>query len=337
MEDGSASGLEAPVRVIAARALPPPTTVSPALRRAIMEADGLPAGRMDRAPASPAQWKGFIAASDALWADRLAALRAAFPAEITPLDLGGVTVRRIIPANLDPARAGRVLVHLHGGGYVLGGGEAGVAEGLLGAHYARAPVLSVDYRMPPDHPFPAAVDDAVAVWRAVIEGHAPASVGVFGTSAGGGLMLAMVLKLKALGLPLPGALAPGTPWADLTGQSDSYAVNRGVDGRLTQYDGVAEAMARIYAGETPLDDPLISPVGGDFAGFPPTILTTGTRDLLLGDTVRVYRRLRAAGVEARLEAHEAMSHADYCYAVDSPESATVFQDIVAFFDRHLLA
>jgi acetyl esterase/lipase len=260
-----------------------------------------------------------------------------FPAEIEPLVLGAVTARRITPANLDPARAGRVLIHLHGGGYVMGGGEAGVAEGVLGAHYARAPVLSVDYRMPPDHPHPAAVDDAVAVWRAVIEGHAPASAGVFGTSAGGGLMLAMVLKLKALGLPLPGALAAGTPWADLTGQGDSYAVNRGVDGRLTQYEGVAEGMARLYAGDVSLDDPLISPVYGDFAGFPPTILTTGTRDLLLSDTVRVYRRLRAAGVEARLEVHEAMSHADYCYAVDSPESATVFQDIVDFFDRHLAA
>jgi acetyl esterase/lipase len=336
MDDGSPPG-EAAVRVLGARALPAPSTVSPALRRAIVEADGLPATRNDRAPGSDAQWRGFIAASDALWAERFAGLRTAFPAEITTEVLAGVTVRRITPANLDPARVGRVLIHLHGGGYVLGAGEAGAAEGLLGAHHTRTPVLSVDYRMPPDHPFPAAPDDAVAVWRAVIADHAPGSVGVFGTSAGGGLILAMVLKLKVLGLPLPGALAVGTPWADLAGEGDSYVVNRGVDGRLPQYDGVLAAMARIYAGETPLDDPLISPVHGDLSGFPPTLLTTGTRDLLLSDTVRVHRRLRAAGVESRLEVHEAMSHADYCYAVDSPESAAVFGDIAAFFDRHLQA
>jgi len=112
-------------------------------------------------------------------------------------------------------------------------------------------------------------------------------------------------------------------------------VNRGVDGRLPQYDGVLGAMAALYAGEAGFSDPLVSPVHGDFAGFPPTILTTGTRDILLSDTVRVYRRMRAAGVEARLEAHEAMSHADYCYAIDSAESATVFEDIAAFFERHL--
>jgi acetyl esterase/lipase len=335
MDDASAAA--PPIRVIAARALPPPSTVSPGLRRAIVEADGLPAGRMDRAPETEAQWRGFIAASDALWAERFAGLRAAFPTDIVRAEMAGVTVRRITPPSPDPARASRVLIHLHGGGYVLGAGEAGAAEGVLGAHHARTPVLSVDYRMPPEHPFPAAVDDAVAVWRAVIADHAPGSVGVFGTSAGGGLILAMVLRLKALGLPLPGALAVGTPWADLAGEGDSYVVNRGVDGRLPQYDGVLAAMARIYAGETPLDDPLISPVHGDLSGFPPTLLTTGTRDLLLSDTVRVHRRLRAAGVESRLEVHEAMSHADYCYAVDSPESAAVFGDIAAFFDRHLKA
>jgi len=258
-----------------------------------------------------------------------------FAVEITQTTIAGVTVREIVPVSLDPAKAQRVLIHLHGGAYVIGGGEASAAEGLIGAHYARTRVISVDYRMPPDHPFPAALDDAVAVWRGVTADHSPASVGVFGTSAGGGLALALVLKLKALGLPLPGALAPGTPWADLAGESDSYAVNRHVDGRLPHYDGVLEAMARLYAGDTELTDPLVSPVHGDFTGFPPSILTTGTRDILLSDTVRVYRRMRVAGVDARLEVHEAMSHADYCYACDSPESAVVFRDIARFFDQHL--
>jgi acetyl esterase/lipase len=322
-------------RTVPAKALSVPTTVSPAFQRAMAEAALLPPDRLARSPRTEAQWRGLIAANDALSRDRLAGIQAMFPGEVTLTTIAGVTVREIVPASLDPAKAHRRLIHLHGGAYVIGGGEASAAEGLLGAHYTRTRVISVDYRMPPDHPFPAAVDDAVAVWRAVTADRPPAAVGVFGTSAGGGLTLALVLKLKALGMPLPGALAPGTPWADLAGEGDSYAVNRDVDGRLPHYEGVLEAMARLYAGAAGLSDPLVSPVYGDFAGFPPSILTTGTRDILLSDTVRVYRRMRAAGVDARLEVHEAMSHADYGYACDSPESTTVWGDIAGFFDEHL--
>jgi len=189
--------------------------------------------------------------------------------------------------------------------------------------------------MAPDHPFPAAVDDAVAVWKAVIETRAPKSVGVFGTSAGGGLALALVMRLRELGLPLPGAIAPSTPWTDLTGASDSYAVNEEVDGSFPRMGAFGLAMAAVYAGPAGLEHPLVSPVFGDFTDFPPTILTTGTRDLLLSDTVRVHRALRAAGAVAQLEVHEAMSHAEYLLAFDSPESAVVFKDIAAFFDQHL--
>ena len=151
----------------------------------------------------------------------------------------------------------------------------------------------------------------------------------------GGLLLAMTLKLKALGLPLPAALAPSTPWADLAGESDSYRTNAGVDGVLPFYDGVLGGAARLYAGPAGLHDPLVSPVHGDFAGFPPSLLTTGTRDILLSDTVRVYRAMRKAAVEARIEIYEAMSHAEYTAAPDSPESASVFGDIAAWFDRWL--
>ena len=321
-------------RAVPAKTLATPSTVSPAFAAFMTDMARQPAGS-GRVPATPEQWRGFVAANDALARPRLAEIRARFPAEITIREIAGVTVREIVPASLDSAKAGRVLMHLHGGGYLIGGGDACASEGSLGAHYARTRVISVDYRMPPDHPFPAALDDAVSLWRAISAAHDPASIGAFGTSAGGGLLLAMTHRLKALGLPLPGALAPGTPWADLAGEGDSYAVNSFVDGRLPEYDGLMAAMARLYAGGVDLADPLVSPVHGDFNGFPPSILTTGTRDILLSDTVRVYRRMRAAGVEARLEVHEAMSHADYGYAIDSPESATVFNDIARFFDRHL--
>ena len=318
-----------------ARTLPVPGHVSPQLQRSIAAAARLPRDLMKRSPTTDREWSGFIAGANAVSLERQPALLARFPAQIAEREVGGVLVRQITPASLDPANAARVLIHLHGGAYVINGGEASVAEGILGAHYAKTRVLSVDYRMPPAHPFPAAVEDAVAVWKAVIRNHAPSAAAVFGTSAGGGLALAMVLKLKQLGLPPPAAVAPSTPWADLSGESDSYATNAHVDGVLPYYEGVLEACAKVYAGAAGLHDPLVSPVHGDFAGFPPSILTTGTRDILLSDTVRVYRAMRAAGVEARLEVHEALSHAEYSACFDSPESAVVFGDIAAFFDAHL--
>jgi acetyl esterase/lipase len=291
---------------------------------------------MDRMPQTAEEWRAFVNTADAQALALAPILADLFPHTVVMTTIAGVTVREITPASLDRAKVGRLLINLHGGGYVLNGGEASTGEAILGAHYSGMKVIAVDYRMAPDHPFPAAVDDAVAVWRAVIAERDPASVGVFGTSAGGGLTLALVLKLKELGLPLPGALAPSTPWTDLTGASDSYVVNAEVDGIFSSFDTIGRAMAAVYAGEAGVTHPLVSPIFGDFSDFPPTILTTGTRDILLSDTVRAHRAMRAVGVEARLEVHEAMSHAEYIYAFDSPESATAFSDIATFFDRHLV-
>jgi acetyl esterase/lipase len=334
MDDAAARAFT--TRAVPAKTLKVPTTVSPELQRSISNLAAAPRLSMEQMPRTADQWRAFVAAADAQAVALAPVLAALFPHKMTERQIAGVKVRDITPASLDPAKAGKLLINFHGGGYVLNGGDASTGEAVLGAHYSGMKVISVDYRMAPDHPFPAAVEDAVAVWQAVIADHDPASVGVFGTSAGGGLTLALVLKLKELGLPLPGALAPSTPWTDLTGASDSYAVNAEVDGIFSSFDTMGKAMATIYAGPAGVTDPLVSPIFGDFGGFPPTILTTGTRDILLSDTVRAYRAMRAAGVEARLELHEAMSHAEYIYAFDSPESATAFGDIAAWFDRHLI-
>jgi len=322
-------------RNVPARRLPTPATVSPELQQSISL---LAAGAGVTGAATPTTaegWKAWVAQQDAQTLALKPVLEQLFPHASTQREIAGVSVREITPASLDPAKAGRLLVHFHGGGYAMNGGEASTGEAVLAAHYSGLRAISVDYRMPPDHPFPAAVDDAVAVWRALIAERPAAAMAALGASAGGGLTLALALKLKALGLPLPGALGCGTPWTDLTGASDSYAVNEGVDGVFTRFDGIAKGMADLYAGGASLTDPLVSPVFGDFAGFPPTIFTTGTRDILLSDTVRAYRAMRAAGVDARLEVHEAMSHAEYIYAFNAPESAVAFKDMAAFFDTHL--
>jgi len=322
-------------RNVPARTLPTPAHVSPQLQRSIaMLAQASLIPMEGGSPRTREEWRAFIARNDAQSLAAAPLYAAAFPHQSAAREIDGVLVREITPKTYDAKRPGLIL-HFHGGGYAMNGGEASTGEAVMATHYSGLKGVSVDYRMPPDHPFPAAIDDGVAVYSALIKDCAPASIGFLGTSAGGGLVLALALNLKRLGLPLPGALALGTPWTDLTGASDSYRVNEGVDGIFTRYDGPAAGMAQLYAGGRALTDPLISPIFGDVSGFPPTILTTGTRDILLSDTVRMHRKLRAAGVTAQLEVHEAMSHAEYIYAYDSPESAVVFRDIADFFAAHL--
>ena len=156
-----------------------------------------------------------------------------------------------------------------------------------------------------------------------------------GTSAGSGLALAAVHKFIRLGLKVPGALYAGTPWADLTKTGDSYWINEGIDRNLVSYHGVLGESARLYAGDYDLKDPLLSPVYGNFQGFPPTYLVTGTRDLFLSNTARVHTKLRAAGVVADLAVYEGMAHGDYFLEPDLPESRQVYAELNAFLLQHL--
>jgi len=146
------------------------------------------------------------------------------------------------------------------------------------AGYGGFKVISVDYRMPPDYPFPAGLDDAMRVWRAALKMHDPRNMAIFGSSAGAGMILAMMLRAKAEGLSLPAALGTGTPWANLTESGDTSKTNEWLDNVLVSYSGYLGRAARLYANGRPLTDPLISPIFGDFRNFPPTILTSGTRD-----------------------------------------------------------
>jgi acetyl esterase/lipase len=238
------------------------------------------------------------------------------------------------PASLPPANRDRLLLHLHGGGYVLYPGEAGAGEAMLMAAYGQFRAISVDYRMAPDSPFPAALDDAMAVWRALLASNDPRKMGVFGSSAGGGLTLALILRAKSGGLPLPAAIAPGTPWVDLTGDGDSILANAFVDNVLVANEGWVAAAAKLYAAGRDLRDPLLSPIFGDFSGFPPAILTSGTRDLFLSDTVRAHRKLRQAGVKAVLQVFEGQSHAQFLIPF-APETEEAIGEIVRFFNAHL--
>jgi epsilon-lactone hydrolase len=249
--------------------------------------------------------------------------------------MDGVRVHTLTPETIWPSNQGRVLIHTHGGCYVLFPGESGTTEGIMMAGFAHMKVISVDYRMPPEAYFPAALDDVETVYKAVLKTTDPNRIGIFGTSAGGALTLEAVLRAKQDGLPVPGAIAPGTPMSDVTKKGDSFYTNELVDNVLVSRDGFCDAATIVYAKGHDLADPMLSPVNGDMHGFPPTILTTGTRDLLLSNTVRVHRKLRRAGVEAQLEVFEGESHAQYQFDDRVPEAKEAFGEIAAFFNRHL--
>jgi len=266
---------------------------------------------------------------------RIPALLERFHLTMTAETMGGVRVHVITPKNLPAANRGRLLVHVHGGCYVLSPGAAGTIEGILMAGLGHFKVISVDYRMPPEAYFPAALDDAMTVYRAALKMAGAKRVAVFGTSAGGALTLEMMLKAKQLGLPMPAAIGVGTPMADATKVGDSFYTNEGVDNVLVSRDGFCDAATVIYAHGHDLKDPLISPIYGDMHGFPPAILTTGTRDLLLSNTVRTHRKLRRAGVEADLNVYEGESHAQYGRGDNVPETREAFGEIAAFFAKHM--
>ena len=318
-------------REVSARTLPVPATASAALQKFI----ALPYPPIwSDIPEDAAGWKDLAEQSIAAAVPNIAVIRQRFALKIEEQTIGGVHVFVITPADLPEGNRNRVLLHIPGGGFVLNPGEAGAGEGMLMAGFGRFRVMSVDYRRLPDFPFPAALDDATAVWRALLAEHDPQRMAVFGTSAGGGLTFALMLRAKAEGLALPAAIAPGPPGVDLTGEGDSLRANEFVDNVLVSMSGWAGDAAPLYAGGRDLRDPLISPIYGDFSGLPPAIITSGTRDLFLSNAVRAHRKLRAAGVEAVLQVFEGVSHAQYLFPF-SPEGEAAFAEITQFFDKHL--
>jgi acetyl esterase/lipase len=317
---------------VPAKTLPVPDTVSPQMQKLI----GAPLNPShNQIPASSDEWKKQIGGVEAATAKGLPALREALKVKVEPTTLDGVKAFVVTPETIPPQNRNRLLVHVHGGCFASFAGESGTVEAIYMAGFGGFKVISVDYRTPPDHPYPAPLDDAMTAWKAATKMANPKNMAIFGSSAGGNLTLAMVLRAQREGLPLPAAIAPGTPMSDLSGAGDSFQTNAMVDNVLVAYGANCDKRAALYTAGRDLKDPMLSPVYADMKGFPPTILTTGTRDLLLSNTVRVHRKLRQAGVEASLQVFEGQSHAHYYRDVTAPESREAFTEIAQFFDRHL--
>lgn len=321
---------------LGARTVPAPAGVSGELHDSI-EATPQPNVEVGKnsVPKNDDEWNALIDARSGARAVPLSALEQRFGVKIVRDTIEGVPVYHVTPNEIDPVHANHLFLHVHGGAYVFGGGDEAVLEAAVVASAAKMPALSIDYRMPPKHPFPAAVNDVATVYQWLLKRRPAKSIAIGGTSTGGGLSLASVHKFRALGLETPGAIYAGTPWADLTKTGDTLFTNEGLDRILVTYDGVLGAAAELYGGGHDLKDPLISPVYGDFEGFPPTYFVTGTRDMFLSDTARTHRKMRRAGVIADLNVFEGMSHAGYIVVLDSPESRELFSEIGKFFEAHL--
>ena len=321
-----------PPREEPAKTIPVPSTVSPAMQAVIAQPLRT---NWDKPPTTPEGWTELVKTLEAATAPQVAPMAERLHVKIEPSTVAGVRAYTLTPDSIPDGNRNRLLVHVHGGCYVLNPRLAALPEALLLAGFGRMKVIAVDYRMPPEAYFPAALDDAMAVYKAATGMVPPGNIGVFGSSAGGALTLEMMLRAKAEGLPMPGAIAPGTPMSDVTKQGDTFQTNALVDNVLVSPDGFCDAATRFYAKGHDLADPMLSPLYGDLRGFPPTILTSGTRDLLLSNTVRVNQKLRQAGVDTRLQVFEAQSHAQFYRDDRIPEVQEAMGEIAAFFDKHL--
>jgi monoterpene epsilon-lactone hydrolase len=313
-----------PTLHVPARDVPIPTHLSPQAQAQLAQ------GTLSN-PAWPplqdiAAWRRVIAGMDEKGLAGLTMMGQQVKAKVQEIDADGVRVFVVTPTGIG-AEDGAVYVDVHGGALLWGGGDSCRAMGIISAGMVRATVWAVDYRLPPDHPYPAGLEDCVKAYGALLRQRPAEKIIIGGASAGGNLAAAAILRSRDEGLPLPAAAVLMTPEIDLTESGDSFQTLLGIDTALTSTLMPANLL---YAAGHDLTHPYLSPLFGDFTkGFPPTFLQTGTRDLFLSNTVRMHRALRAASIPAELYVADAATHVTF---FDGPESEDRTRELRRFLD-----
>lgn len=307
------------------RLVPVPTTVSPESQQWLkeIEPEAPRATDLNEIRTHTEEWRK----SDSAEAKRL------YPANVEPTSIAGVHTDIITPLTMPDANRKRVLINLHGGGFISDSGS--LIEGIPIANLTKIKVVSVYYRLAPEHPFPAAVEDAVAVYKQLLKTYQPRNIGIFGTSAGAILTAEVAVQLKQSGVPLPAALGMFSTLADFSRTADSqqlFALN-GLSGNIAPQEPNATHDPN-YVGKTDPRDPVLSPLFADLHGFPPCLLVTGTRDLLLSNTSIFHLALLRAGVDSQLLVFEALPHA-FWYHFQLPETKEALEMMAGFFDQKL--
>lgn len=261
------------------------------------------------------------------------ALRTRYDVDISPQQIGGVYTEVFTPSRgIAPRNRRRVLINLHGGGFLEGARSVSHLESIPIAAVARVKVISVDYRQAPEARFPAATDDVVAVYRELLRHYRPVDIGVYGCSAGGLLTAQTVARLLKQHLPLPGAVGLFCMGASYVGMGDSSIIAHALDG--TPMDEFVPYL-KYFEGIRP-DDPQAFPVRADavMSAFPPALLISATRDHALSSVVNTHARLVELGVPADLHVFEGLGHG-FFYNPELPESREVYALVARFFDAHL--
>ncbi len=242
-----------------------------------------------------------------------------YPGTLTEDKIAGVPVRIVVPANLSAANKDKVLLNLHGGGFNSDSGS--YTESIPMAGMTGIKCVAVLYRLAPENPFPAGVDDAIAVYKELLKTYKPDHIVLYGTSAGAILTGEVAVKLKQLGLPLPAALGIFSGMGDFARTGDSQALYAlvGFSGHLDAPGPNDAPHDPYYVGKTDPRDPVLSPIFADLHGMPPTLFVTSGRDMLLSGTVNLHRAFLNAGNDARLVVYDALPHA-FWYSTKLPEA-----------------
>lgn len=305
------------------RVVPVPMTISPQAQRVVARSipDVASTDTVAESRAKVDAWQ-YRAAAEAL---------DLFPVNMGVSAIAGVPVRVVTPLSIPQSNADRVLMNVHGGGFRVDSGS--FTESIPIAYLTQTRVVSVLYRLAPEHPYPAAVDDAVAVYRELLKTHEPRNIGLYGTSAGAILTGEVAVRLRQLGLPLPAALGMFSGTGDLTrtGDSESFFALGGLAGHL---DMPGAQPLPDYVGTADRRDPVLSPIYADLRGMPPALFVTSTRDLLLSGTVNLHRAYLRAGVDARLVVFDALNHT-FWNDFSLPESREALGIMAAFFNERL--
>jgi acetyl esterase/lipase len=307
------------------RVVPMPSTVSPEAQKWLASLPAQTPGKQTLAERRKAtdEWR----------VRQSAEARRLYPVNVEEKMMAGVRTDVITPVSMPEQNRDKVLINLHGGGFNADSGS--LIEGVPICHLTKIKVVSVYYRLAPEYPFPAAVDDTVAVYKELLKTYKPANIGIFGTSAGATLTAEVAVRLKQLGLPLPGALGIFSAHPDFSRPTDSQQLftGNGFPGDLAPRDP-NRAPQDDYPGTTDRKDPVLSPQFADLKGMPPSLLVTSTRDLLLSDTSMFHRALLQAGVDAQLVVFEALPHA-FWYHFQLPETKECLDLMARFFQQKL--
>jgi acetyl esterase/lipase len=306
------------------RVVPVPQTISPQAQLALGRAEP------DQGPPQPLEERR--KQTDAYTARARVAWTRLCPNTLVDSTIAGVPVHIVTPDGMPEANKDKVLLNLHGGGFNSDSGS--YTESIPIASYTGIKVVAVLYRLAPEHPYPAAVEDSVAVYKELLKTYKPRHIVIYGTSAGAILTAEVAARIKQLGLPQPAALGIFSGMGDFAREGDSQAMYalRGLTGHLDP--PAPGAQLSEYAAATDLKDPILSPIYGDLHGLPPTLFITSGRDLLLSGTVNLHRAYLNAGVDARLVVFDALTHA-FWYDPLLPEAIEANHRMAGFFVEQL--